>query len=288
MNEHISFGGVHIPRPKDKYKLEHVGSDVAIPPVFIQDISWLPINNQRLIPACGAHAGVTLKLIQEYYDGNKTPDFSPRYLWNEIKKIDGYPLESGTDIYSILKTLYNKGVCDMSLVGNETTLPLKEYSTLVTTSRIEQNASEKKIASYATTDNPTFNQLKQAIFVNKAVIILLRVGQNMYRPSWNASDILPLNPTRYPLDGGHFMVAYAYDEKYVYFVNEWGETWCIKGTGYLGEEYVPFIKAMGTAVDIKHITPAVVPQTFMQRLTAACLKDGVIFKDGKWVYNIIK
>ncbi len=232
-----------------------VGADIPTPSSYRPDISNLPVNNQRLIPACGAHAGVTLKQIQD--GGN----LSPRYLWRYIKLIDGFKPEEGTSIYAILKTLLNKGTCTDTLCPNDTTLSLQNYTYFTPSREMDLDAENHKIQSYATVDHPTFDQLKKAIYVNKAVIMLLRVGANMYRPSYSATDILPLNPTRYTLDSGHFMTAYGYDEQYIYFRNEWGDTWALKGDGYLGSDYVPYIQAIGTAVDQINVTPAVVPMT---------------------------
>lgn len=255
--ENISFGGIEVDKDVRDYRLENVGAGIPIPLEFRPDYSMIPVLHQHQIPACGAHAGTALKMIQEYYDSTPNPSYSARYLWNKIKKIDNFPLEAGTDIYSIFKTLKNFGVCNLSLVDNNTLLPLVEYSTLTPDMNIDTDASWKEIESYATTYSPTFDQLKQAIYINKAVLILMRVGQNMYRPTWNE---MPLNPDRYPLDGGHFVCAIGYDEKYIYWRNSWGETFGTKGDGYFAENYMKYVVCIGTAIDKKNVTPDVLPK----------------------------
>ena len=106
MNEFLAFGGIIKDKDVRDFDLHTVnkvlGAGVPIPPVYRPDYSSLPVYHQGKQPACGAHTGTALKLVQEL---KTNPDFSPRYLWGEIKKIDNFPISSGTDINSIFNAL---------------------------------------------------------------------------------------------------------------------------------------------------------------------------------------
>jgi len=220
-----------------------------IPEEYSADISKVPVVNQRKQPACGAHAGSTLKGVL-----SNDKDNSPRFLWKNIKDNDGFAITDGTDIYSIFRNLKNIGVCDFSLAGNDSTLSLEDYRNLSVTPEMTNDAIKQKIKSYATTYSPTFDQIKQSIYTHRAVIILYRCGKNMYtakngKSSWKSKDILPLSPDNFPMDSGHFVVGFGYTKDKILFRNSWSEDWCDKGNGYFKEDYIKYIVAIGTAVD---------------------------------------
>lgn len=248
--EQVAFGALVVDQDPRDYPLHKLGADVVVPAIYRPDYSNVPVYMQGKQPACGAHGGSTLNIITQKENG----DYSPRFLWSEIKKIDGYPLEVGTDLYSVLKTLKDIGTCDFNLVGNDVNLSLSEYAQVSSTPEIYSNASAKKIDSFATTFNPTFDQIKKSIYLNGAIALLFRCGDNMYKDangntSWKEADILPLSPDRFPMTSGHFVVAIGFDEKYIYFRNSWSKEWGANGDGYFGADYVKYVNAIGSAVD---------------------------------------
>jgi len=199
--DNITFGAIETIETPSAFQLGSFGASTPIPKVFINDYLG-EINHQHKIPACGSHAGVTLKNIQE------GKDLSPSYLWKRIKQIDGFRPEDGTTMDAIFKALKKWGVCEKSLLQNNTLDSLAKYTDpSVITKEMDDNASNYKIESYAFTWNPTSSQLKKAIYENKAVIILFRIGPEWWTPSWLEKDILPLKST-FPISSGHFVVAH--------------------------------------------------------------------------------
>jgi len=281
-----TFGAIITKPDKRDFKLELLGTNTPIPEVYSTDITNIPVLHQRKQPACGSHSATSLKMIQEKHDDETNPNYTPRLHWKVTKSRDGIPLDSGMTINDLFKSLQTASVCDLSLLDNNTDLSLQDYFNIVATPAQLENAKGKLIDNYAITYQPTFEQLKRSIYLNKAVIVLYRCGQNMYRPSW--TDCLPLSPDKYPMDSGHFVVAYKYDKNYIYFRNSWGESWGIQGDGYFGADYMKHVVAIGTAIDKKDVTPNIVPMTWYQKFLAIIARDNLIRFDDKlkkWVYR---
>jgi len=247
--EEIHFNGAIEKEPTEQDVLLGSFTQSSRPDVYMPDFLGI-IEMQGKRPACGAHSGQSLKQVLSNFRG------SPRFLWNKIKQIDGYGASAGTDMLSIMKSLKNNGICFFDLIGNDVTLSDSDYANPTISNDINDEAKLHKIDTYAFEWNPTFESLKQAIYDHKAVIMLLRVGaewwtkDNNLGNSWEEKDILPLR-TNVPITSGHFVVAFAYDEKYIYFINEWSDTWGKKGIGYFGKEYMPRCIQIGTAVDLE-------------------------------------
>lgn len=243
------------PRPVDgrDIQLGAVQAPVSIPASYNQTQAWsLPIEYQGQQPACGAHAGTFLKeILDAYY----TPGhYSPRFTWADIKTFDGFPIDAGTDMRSIFKSVKGTGTLDFPLLGNDATLDLNTYAHPTITAAMKQNAAGKVINTYGFVSDMTFQGLKQAIYQNKAVLLLIQVGTEFWTApdgtvSWAEKDILPL---RYPksIVSGHFVVAHSYDENYIYFENHWSTAWGRNGHGYFGENYMPRVLEAGTAVEL--------------------------------------
>lgn len=241
------------PDPRD-FPLGAVTPSDSIPTVFMQDWSKIDVDMQAKIPACGSHAGSFLKNVQETIESGQVQRKSPRYLWDKIKLIDGFALEDGTDMLSIFKTLKSVGVCDLSLLPNDTSLSLEEYSNASITPAMDENAKEALIGNYGFTFYPTMQDIKAAIYKHKAILMLIRVGKEFWTSpsgvvSWAEADILPLRPPQ-TAEGGHFVVAYAYDENRIYFRNSWSKAWGRNGDGYFEANYLPFVVEIGTAFDV--------------------------------------
>jgi len=258
LNRQNSFGGIErIPQPTD-YDL---GSLLAptYPDTFIP-IYPLTIEDQEQIPDCGANAGVYLKEIIH----NDTR-LSVEYLWDKIKQIDNIVPQNGTTMDCIFKVLKSQGATTYQLLPTNSALSLTAFTdpSKITT-KMDTEAQNHRISAYAFIQSPTFEQLKQAIYTSKAVVMLLRVGDEWWTKNgvntWNSSDLLPLRSTE-PITSGHFVVAIGYDQNYIYFVNEWSSAWCGTGYGYFGLDYLPRCVEIGTAVDL---TSA--PYTFTQTL----------------------
>lgn len=208
------------------------------------------IEDQKQTPSCGAHSGQSLKQILENFEG------SPEYLWKKIKLIDNLSPESGTNMLYVMKVLNKTGITSIDLMPNLSTQSTTEYTDPSTiTPTMDTEALKHRVGVYAFTFNPTLEQLKQAIYDHKAVIMLLRVGAEWWKKadgvtsSWQEKDILPLR-TNIPITSGHFVTAFAYDENYIYFTNEWSDQWGRKGIGYFGADYMPRCVEIGTTVNL--------------------------------------
>jgi hypothetical protein len=226
----------------------------SISPATFMPSYGLVTKMQGHQPECGADSGSELKEILNVVSGNPYIELSDKFLWNQIKQIDQLPLDAGTDMGSIMKVLQKTGICRFDLTGDDTTVSEQQFVQLTVTPEMITDAATHKIGTYAFTNNPTFQQIKDAIYQHKAVILLLRVGAEWWtKPdgtgSWQEKDILPLRTT-VPITSGHFVVAYAYDEKYIYFQNHWSALWGRNGIGYFAADYASRCIEMGTAVDV--------------------------------------
>lgn len=293
INETPTFGAIITKPDKRDFKLEVLGTNTPIPESYSTDISNIPVLHQRKQPACGSHSATSLKMIQEKHDDETNPNYTPRLHWKVTKSRDGIPLDNGMTINDLFKSLQSPSVCDLSLLDNDTSLTIQDYFNFTSTPEQIENAKGKLIDNYAITHKPTFEQLKRAIYTHKAVIVLYRCGQNMYKgangiSSWAEKDILPLSPDRYPMDSGHFVVAYGYTKDRIIWRNSWGITWGANGDGYFNADYMKHVVAIGTAIDKTDITPKVVPMTWYEKFLAIIKKDNLIEYDaklGRWVYK---
>lgn len=219
------------------------------PVVLTDKMAWqLNIEYQRDQPACGAHAGAETKAIR------KGKRMSPRFTWGDIKTFDGYPIEDGTDIRSIFKSITKTGTLDFANYWNEAGLSLPEYAK-APTAQLRALAGKNSGDGYGFIKDLSFDGLKQFITDHGPTIVLLRVGKEWWTDkkghnSWAEKDILPL---RVPASvvSGHFIVAHSFDEKYIYFLNHWSEAWGRKGHGYFGADYMPFVNDAGALFPLK-------------------------------------
>lgn len=239
----IPFGTGAQPRTPDKrdYNLAYAGAPSTIPLVYMPDYSTLPIKMQGKFGTCGGHAGAALESFMEF------KDLSPKFLWKDIKQIDGYPLNAGTDMRSIFKALQTKGTCSEDLCPNILDSTIEQYSDPSTiTDAMLNDAYPHGITSYAFIENPSFQQIKQQIYQNKVVLARVDCGTGWYTPSWMEKDILPLKLGTY--DSGHFIVLWGYDQNYIYFRNSWSPGWGRNGDGYFSATYISHVHEIGTAI----------------------------------------
>jgi peptidoglycan hydrolase-like protein with peptidoglycan-binding domain len=242
-NTQLGFGGLEREQTEQDVLLASFAPIATRPDVYLPPYIGT-IEMQGKQPSCGSHSGQAVKQILGNFRG------SPEYLWKKIKLFDGISLDSGTTMECIFKSLKNTGICSSDLMPNNVDVSLTDYADPATiTSEMDSNASLNKTGVYAFTFNPTWEQLKQAIYDHKAVIMLLRVGSEWWIPSWLEKDILPLRAT-VPISSGHFVTAYGYDENYIYFENHWSDKWGRNGIGYFGQNYMSRCVEIGTTVNV--------------------------------------
>lgn len=170
--------------------------------------SSLPVKNQSTYGTCGGHAGAALESFLQMQD------LSPKFLWKEIKTIDGIPDNGGTNMRDIFQSLQNQGTCHETLCPDTLDASLTAYSDASTiTQEMLTDAYPYGISNYAFTDNPTWTQIQSAIADNEVVIALVKCGTGWWTAangteSYAEADILPLRLGTY--DSGHFVVLWGY------------------------------------------------------------------------------
>lgn len=254
MNEDINIygfenlGGNRRPKDKRDLGLAEYQEPITIPSSFSHDLSTIPVLHQGKRPACGSHAGAILDSALT----KKT--LSPKYLWKQIKLIDGYAPEQGTDLRSIMKSLSKTGDCSIELSPNDLDDTLEEYTDPSTITQEQRDDADKnKIGGYAFINRPSWDDVCRAIYTNKVVIALVECGDGWWKAkngnnSWNEKDILPLRLGTYV--SGHFVVLYGYDEEHIYFRNSWSNSWGKNGNGYFNSSYLPYVYELGTAIQL--------------------------------------
>lgn len=236
-------GGIESPKDDRDFKLGKITAPEPHPARYIPDTTGMPTYYQGQYPACGAHSGAYFKVIQESLESGVPQSLSPRYLWSEIKKIDGFDPRDGTTMRAILKTLASRGVCDYALLPNTYDLSLNEYTNPPVSEELRKNAHPRIIQSYAFLDDLSWYGIQNAIWSHKAVLLLLYVDEGFFGTN---------TPTCKSKKWGHFVTAYGYDEDSIYIKDstERNETLSWKK---LGKDYLPFVREAGTAVDMKNI-----------------------------------
>ncbi len=275
------LGGKSRPQDKRDLNLGSVNPSVQIPPSYFTDISGIRINMQNQLGICGAEAGSKLREIMNRKQTGNVVDLSPRYSWIDIKSFDGYGLNDGTDMTSIFKSGSKKGYLSNNLLKDDTLLDIGTYSSpTVITGPMNDDAQLRVLSGYAFNNNPSFDQICQDIYSNGAVILLLKVGQEMWTRndgviSWLEKDVLPLRPPAQVVSG-HFVVAYGYDQNYIYCLNSWSENYGRQGTLYFGRDYIPFVIEDGTEV--------IPPVGYVESLIAQ--KKSLMYQISYWLQKL--
>lgn len=233
-------GAIFTERPTD-YSLEKahelLGSIQIVPPSI--SIPVIPQVWQSKYPACGAHALAHAIELFELEENNVTTKLSPAYAWKQIKKIDGYKPEVGTDMYSIFRVARDKGTCTYDLLPNDYTQSLTQYTDAsVITPLMDDDANPRIISSYAFCTDLSMENLKRMIFINKAVLLLLRCDDGFFgtgRPTFTTKKY------------GHFVTAVAYDAMGLWVIDSTETNYPYK---FIANQYAPFIQQAGTMIDL--------------------------------------
>lgn len=246
METPIGLGGNRRPYdPLDYTLTAYAGTPIARPDTYSSLIQMTYMQSR--FGTCGSHAGAEVASIIFGLP------LSPKFLWKIIKTIDSYGLNSGTDIRSIFKAL-QRGICEYSLMPNPTeigeypeSLTIEVYSDISEiTAAQRQNALKYVVPNYAIEDNPTSDQIKDAIFQHKAVILLVDCGDGWYKPSWANKDVNPLHLGKFV--GHHFIAASQYGLTVIDGTNSWSTEWGDNGLFHFLENYMPHVLEMGIPI----------------------------------------
>jgi len=242
--------------PRDKL-LGAVQAPVAIPATFVPDLSWFKRNFQGATAYCGVHSGTHFQaILQHQTTPENSQQFSPRYGEIKLKTptspvYDGFPISEGTTLTAIFKWLQKLGADSYEPLENDVLLPVETYcDPSAVTPEMDVDAANNKIQTYAF-DALTFEALQQAIYQNKAVILLIKCDNGF----WGT-----INPTFTTPTDGHFVVAYGYDETGIWVVDsaEPNNEFAFK---HISSQYITpeFFFESGTAVDPQTVVAAVAP-----------------------------
>lgn len=238
---HTNLGAIERPEDKRDFLLGSVQAPVAIPAQYVPDVSWLVRNYQGQTPWCGEHALTHFQaILLHIFTPTVNQRYSPRFSAIKVKQIDGFPLDAGTDMRSLLKSLQNDGADDYEPLENDVTLPLPTYANpAVITPDMNTNAAAKKIVSYAF-GNTDSQSLCQHIYQNKAVLLLIKCDDGF----WGTAT-----PTFTTPKYGHFVTAFGYDANSIHIIDSADETFGIK---QIAKRYITpaFIIESGTGIDI--------------------------------------
>ena len=143
---------------------------------------------------------------------------------------------------AIFKWLDKVGADDYEPLENDVMLPLATYcDPTAVTPAMDADAANQKISSYAF-DALTFEALQQAIYQNKAVILLIKCDDGF----WGTSTPTFTQPLY-----GHFIVATGYDENNIRVIDsaEPNNAFAIK---MINKQYITsqFFFESGTAIDL--------------------------------------
>lgn len=246
-------------------------------------------------PACGAHAGTSMKVFLNADDGtNGEENDTPRALWINIKR-DGTSPSDGTSMDRIFKSLQTYGAIPFEPLENNVTYNDADYAALsFLTAAMQAQGLSNKISSYAYLNDRSFNGIKQAIDDFGGVLLLVNANAQMWTApngvtSWSEKDVLPLRPptSKYPVVDGHFLFADSYDENYIYGLNSFGETWGRGGDFYFGPEYITQVLEAGVghnapkavAADVSAVNANLMKQISLLQLVVLALQKLKLIKN---------
>jgi hypothetical protein len=204
-----------------------------------------PILMQGQSPECG---GFSLAFAIAYLL-NLQNQLSGSFSYAYEKTVDGVPNAAGTTINAIGKAAQNAGSCldglfhdDGQNLGNA---PTTLFST-ATPQAIQDALTRAGWIPLFLTDL-SWNGLQAAISKYKTVIVEAEVGDEWYTApdgttSWAAASVLPIRPPKTVIDSHFFALGGQYNATQIFFANSWSTEWGQNGFGYLGQDYIPFVK----------------------------------------------
>ena len=207
-----------------------------------------PVRNQGNEGTCVGFATATgMKEYQEKLDYGKLVTLSPRFVYNECKKIDGMPEEEGTTIRMAMKVLATKGVC------REKFWPYSTYQKTKAKRGAVGDAKKFCVITYARI--LTLNELRSSLFTKGPCVIGVEVFKGFMDTK---TGRVPLPKGNEISLGGHAICAVGYDDatKLIKFKNSWSIKWGRKGYGYLHYAYIErYMIDAWSSVDIEDPNP---------------------------------
>ncbi|MFH1753544.1 MAG: C1 family peptidase [Candidatus Omnitrophota bacterium] len=189
-----------------------------------------PVRDQGIEGTCVAFATATgMKEYQELLDYEKLIVLSPRFIYDECKKIDGMPDIEGTTLRVAMKVLKTKGVC------RESFQPYGPYQRIKLRKGGVADAKKFRVITYARIIN--INELRQSLYAKGPCVIGVEVFKGMMETK---TGLVPMPKKNEQAQGGHAICAVGYDDKkkLIKFKNSWSAKWGKKGYGSLPYTYI--------------------------------------------------
>jgi hypothetical protein len=237
-----------IPYVRSGNELTAATEPTAAPSTYLDEAFFsMPILMQGQSPECGGFSPA----FALAYLLNAPDKLSGSFLYAFEKTVDGVPNEEGTTITAVGEAAQNVGACLYPLFpddGSATTDPQGSQTPYsdATAQAIQDAATRAGWIPLMLTDL-SWSGLQAAIAKYKCVIVEAQVGNEWWTApdganSWAEADILPIRPPAQVVDGHFFVLGGQYDGTATWFANSWSTEWGHNGFGYLGPDYVPFIK----------------------------------------------
>jgi hypothetical protein len=225
MNKFVS-GVTKSPKDKRDLNVKLFLSAEKLPAEISYRSMMTAIRNQGQEGACTGFAATYLKEYQEKMDYGQFIALSPRFAYEESKRISGS--KEGSTMKATAQALINKGICEDSYWPY---MPLGTYPAKV---GAYQNAERFKVQAKYTRITKE-SQLKAALVQYGPILTGVTVSKNWYRQK---NGHIP-NPTfmekMQGVLGGHAITVVGYSDKTqeYCFINSWGADWGDKGFGYI-------------------------------------------------------
>lgn len=260
-------GAIQSPRDYRDIPFESIAGASELPKKHIEDLSKLPIWNQKKNGSCVGHAAGKYAQHLNRLETETIEDLSARFLYALAKSRDNYAGE-GTYPRLMAKIVKENGVATEATVPNNSDLDHEAYVYQRKESNIPAGAFAEakpyRSGGYAFIDFKNKESLKRAIIEGHGALITVHLGKEWYtskagKRSWKAKDILPLRAPE-TIVSGHAIFLYGYEDienndTLFYFRNSWSEGWGNKGDGtFTWNTYGSFIKEAITFVDIPNDT----------------------------------
>jgi len=216
-----------------------------------------PVRDQGEEGTCVAFATATgMKEYQEMADYEKLILLSPRFIYNECKKLDDMPEVEGTTIRISMKVLKAKGVCQ------EKFWPYRPRQTDKAKKGALTNAKKFRVVSYARILN--LNELRFCLYSKGPCVIGVEVFEGFMKTK---TGVVPLPKKSEEALGGHAICVVGYDdrEKLIKFKNSWSIKWGQKGYGFLPYAYIErYMMDAWSSVDIEDPNPLTLASVIMR------------------------
>lgn len=241
-----SFGSIPSKKDERTVKAKNLArsSTTTLPEKFIVPLKKYPLNemiDQQRIGICTACARTRAQ--EEYHSDGVRLDEYWSYVMQKVlvddPDFDGIHFE-GSSALTALKTANRYGTPDKTMLEK---YPLKVDGTYKEfwddfkktykgkiPKEVLDNATLHKIPGYYQIDI-TPSAIAKELYAGKVLIIRVDVGDNFYRPSWKAKDLLPLRAPD-PVENGHLMSLNGYmyindnGDIELSGPNSWGTRWC--------------------------------------------------------------